>query len=184
MIFSPNFNLWQKLFLDFQMYLQSNHILLDSFNIQMQFNCFQQFLMNNQNSLVFQSISKQNQVFQQFLIWRQWQQPQPQPILGILPRDNITETLKVGSGEFNTTFTMITNSGHKVVIKASSDTTFEELFKMYMKKIGLPLESIGKDVFFFINGAKIDPKTKESIDSMNLNFAQILVSDFKSNLGA
>ena len=149
MNFSPNFNLWQKLFLDFQMYLQSNHILLDSFNIQMQFNCFQQFLMNNQNSLVFQSISKQNQVFQQFLIWRQWQL-QPQPILGILPRDNITETLKVGSGEFNTTFTMITNSGHKVVIKASSDTTFEELFKMYMKKIGLPLESIGKDVFFLL----------------------------------
>ena len=72
----PNFNYRPKLFLDFQMYLQTNHILLDSLNMQMKFNCFQQFLMTNQNSLTFQSISKQNQVFQQFLIWRQYQQYQ------------------------------------------------------------------------------------------------------------
>ena len=55
---------------------------------------------------------------------------------------------------------------------------------MYMKKIGLPLESIGKDVFFIYNGSKIDPKTKESIGSMQLDFSYILVSDFKNNIGA
>ena len=180
----PNFNLYQQLFQQFQIYLLSNQILLDSFNIKMQFKYFQQFLMTNQNPLTLQPISKQNQVFQQFLMWRQYQQPFPKTIQGILPRDKITEKLNMRNGESITKVIIVASTGHKVIINASSDTTFEEIFKMYMKKIGLPLESIGKDVMFFVNGAKQDPKSKESIGSTFYIFGHIIVSDLKNNNGA
>ena len=180
----PNFNLYQQLFRQFQMYLLSNQILLDSFNNQMQFNCFQQFIMTNQNPLTFQPKSKQNQVFQQFLMWRKYQQSFPKPIQGVLPRNKITETLNMRDKKFITNNIFHANTGHKVIIKVSSDTTIEELLKMYVKKIGLSIESVEKDIMFFFNGAKLDPKSKEKIGLALFDFNNILVSDFKNNIGA
>ena len=180
----PNFNLYQQLFRQFQMYLLSNQILLDSFNNQMQFNCFQQFIMTNQNPLTFQPKSKQNQVFQQFLMWRKYQQSFPKPIQGVLPRNKITETLNMRDKKFITNNIFHANTGHKVIINVSSDTTIEELLKMYVKKIGLSIESVEKDIMFFFNGAKLDPKSKEKISLALFDFNKILVSDFKNNIGA
>ena len=138
----PNFNLYHQLFRQFQMYLLSNQILLDSFNMQMQFNCFQQFIMTNQNPLSLQPKSKQNQVFQQFLMWRKYQQTFPKPIQGVLPRNKITETLNMRDKGSITNNIFHANTGHKVIINVSSDTTIEELLKMYVKKIGLSIESV------------------------------------------
>jgi hypothetical protein len=192
-------NPWQQIFTQFQMYLQQSQILFDSFNYQMKFSCFQSFLINMQNPLAFQPMQMQNQVFQQFLMWRQNQQPQPQPQPqptppttannannngGVLQRDNITEVLDVGSGGYVINVTMSASTGHKVVIKAGPETTIEELLKMYMKKMGLSTDSIGKDVMFLFNGAQLEPKSQDKIGSKFRVTAAITVYDLKGIIGA
>ena len=187
-------NPWQQVFVQFQMYLQQSQILFDSFNMQMQFNCFQQFIINMSSPLAFQPVQTQNQVFQQFLIWRQNQQPQQQPAPfnppinnnngGVLPNNKITETIDAGGGGYVINVTMSASTGNKVVIKASPDTTIEELLKMYMKRMGLSNDSIGKDVMFLYNGAQLDCKSQEKIGSKFHIAAAITVYDLKGIIGA
>lgn len=193
----PNINAWQQLFFQFQMYLQQNQILFDSLNPQMQFTYFQQFIMMNSNPLVYQP-AMQSQAFQQFLMWRQCQppqpqpQPQPQPVqpnqnnnMGVIRRDNLTESIDASGGSgFIINVTMTASTGHKVVIKASGETTIEDLLKMYMKKMGLSPDSIGKDVMFLFNGAQLDPKSQEKLGSKFRVTAAITVYDLKGIIGA
>lgn len=191
-----NINVWQQLFLQFQMYLQQNQILFDSLNPQMQFSYFQQFIMMQNNTLAFQPIPMQSQVFQQFLMWRQCQHPQPQPQpqpaqpnpnnnMGVIRRDNLTESIDASGGSgFIINVTMTASTGHKVVIKASGETTIEELLKMYMRKMGLSPDSIGKDVMFLFNGAQLDPTSKEKLGSKFRVTAAITVYDLKGIIGA
>jgi hypothetical protein len=195
----PQINPWQQIFTQFQMYLQQSQILFDSFNYQMKFSCFQSFIINMQSPLAFQPVQMQNQVFQQFLMWRQNQQPQPQPQPqptpptsannannngGVLPRDNITEMLDVGSGGYVINVTMSASTGHKVVIKAGPEATIEELLKVYMKKMGLSPDSIGKDIMFLFNGSQLDAKSKEKLGSKFRATAAITVYDLKGIIGA
>ena len=200
----PQVNPWQQEFLQFQMYLQQSQILFDSFNFQMQFNCFQQFIISIGSQLAYQPVQMQTQAFQQFLMWRQSQiqsppsPPSPLPIQitthtpsnsqnnnnGVLPRNNITDSMEVGSGGYIINVTMNASTGHKLVIKAGSDTTIDELLKCYMKRMGLSQESIGKDIMFMYNGAKLQPDDKQKICTMFRNAAAITVYDIKGIIGA
>lgn len=199
----PQANPWQQVFLQFLMYLQQSQILFDSFNFQMQFNCFQQFIISIASPLAFQPVQMQTQVFQQFLMWRQSQiQPPPSPSPnnipiptptpsnsqnnnnGVLPRDKITDSMEVGSGGSIINVTLNASTGHKVVIKAGSDTTIDELLKSYMRRMGLSQESIGKDIMFMYNGAKLLPDNKAKICTIFRNAATITVYDIKGIIGA
>ncbi len=192
----PQVNPWQQVFLQFLLYLQQSQILFDSFNFQMQFNCFQQFIISISSPLAFQPVQMQTQVFQQFLMWRQSQiqlpipKPAPTPSNpqnnnnGVLPRDKITDSMEVGSGGSIINVTLNASTGHKVVIKAGSDTTVDELLKSYMKRMGLSEQSIGKDIMFMYNGAKLLPDNKAKICTMFRNAASITVYDLKGIIGA
>lgn len=192
----PQVNPWQQVFLQFLLYLQQSQILFDSFNFQMQFNCFQQFIISISSPLAFQPVQMQTQVFQQFLMWRQSQiqlpipKPAPTPSNpqnnnnGVLPRDKITDSMEVGRGGSIINVTLNASTGHKVVIKAGSDTTVDELLKSYMKRMGLSEQSIGKDIMFMYNGAKLLPDNKAKICTMFRNAASITVYDLKGIIGA
>ena len=168
-------NLWQnqQIFLQFQMFLTQSQTPFDTLNQQMQFNYFQQFIRMNGNPLAFQPLQMQNQVFQQFLMWRQSQQmPKPNQSnngngnnKGVLKRDKITETMNLGSGGLIINITMTASTGHKVVIQASADSTIEELLLKYVQKMGLSPDSVGRDIMFLFNGAKLDPHSKEKLGS-------------------
>ena len=193
----PQVNPWQQVFLQFQMYLQQSQILFDSFNFQMQFNCFQQFIISISSPLAYQPVQMQTQVFQQFLMWRQSQiqtptppKPSPTPFNsqnnnnGALPRDKITDSMEVGSGGFIINVTMNASTGHKVVIKAGSETTIQELLECYMKRIGLSPDLVGKDIMFMYNGAKLEPNAQKKIGQEFRNAATITVYDLKGIIGA
>ena len=197
----PQVNPWQQVFLQFLLYLQQSQILFDSFNFQMQFNCFQQFIISISSQLAYQPVQIQTQVFQQFLMWRQSQiQPSPSPLPitkpnptnsnsqnnnnGALPRDNITESMEVGSGGYIINVTMNASTGHKVVIKAGSETTIKELLECYMKRMGLSPDLVGKDIMFMYNGAKLEPNAQKKIGAEFRNAASITVYDLKGIIGA
>ena len=123
-------------------------------------------------------------------MWRQCQQPQPQPNpaqpnqnnnIGVIRRDYLTETIDAAGGSgFIINVTMTASTGHKVVIKASGETTIENLLKMYI----LSPDSIGKDVMFLFNGAQLDPKSQEKLGSKFRVTAAITVYDLKGIIGA
>ena len=75
------------------------------------------------------------------------------------------------------TITFNANTGRKDVIEMNSNKTIENMLKEYANKVYLPLDSIGKDVFFLFNGAQLDPKSQETIGSKFRVTACITVYD-------
>ena len=81
--------------------------------------------------------------------------------------------------------TLITSAGYKVVISATKDMTFEDLFINYANKVGVPLDAIGTQIVFLCNGGKLDPKSKQPISTVFKNsMGNIAVLDQGNIVGA
>ena len=154
---------------------------------QWQFQMFQQQFMQQQTQ------QQQQQMWLQFPIWLQQNQLHLQPQIQqsqqgfqkIFLRGKPIESISLGSGQNIINLTMIDSStGHKVVIAASADTTIKNLLKIYIKKIGLNLNVIGKDFMFAYNGTKLDDNSHQSIGSIFRNNGVISVYDISNIIGA
>ena len=150
---------------------------------QWQFQMFQQQMMQQQQYQMWQQ--QQQQMWQQFLQSLQQNQQNLQPqnqqsqqgSHEKLPRNKPDEAISLGRGQNIINVTMNANTGHKVVIAANADTTIENLLKIYIKKSGLNLNVIGKDIMFLYHGAQLDYNSHQSIGSMFRNIAVINVYD-------
>ena len=82
--------------------------------------------------------------------------------------------------------TLSTTAGYKVVIPASKDMTFENLFINYANKVGVPLDAIGTQIVFLCNGGKLDPKSKQPISTIfkHQSMGNITVLDQGNIVGA
>ena len=82
--------------------------------------------------------------------------------------------------------TLSTTAGYKVVIPASKDMTFEDLFINYANKVGVPLDAIGTQIVFLCNGGKLDPKSKQPISTVfkHQSMGNITVMDQGNIVGA
>ena len=82
--------------------------------------------------------------------------------------------------------TLSTTAGYKVVIPASKDMTFENLFINYTNKVGVPLDAIGTQIVFLCNGGKLDPKSKQPISTVfkHQSMGNIAVMDLGNIVGA
>ena len=81
--------------------------------------------------------------------------------------------------------TFFSSTGFNIMITASKFTSFEELFKIYMKRLNLPDTHIGKDILFSFNGKIVDHKSKVAIwNYLKMNNSRIEVLDIGNVLGA
>jgi len=162
-----NMNQWQIPM--FQLLMMQQHY-------QMWQDPFQQWLLQNQ-----QYLQQQNQQMQ----FQQIRQLQSQQRTNeILPRGKPDETISMGKGQNIINVTMKASTGHKVIIAANADTTIKNLLKMYIKRIGLSLDVIGKDIMFLYNCVQLDYNSQQSIGSMLGNTANIIVYDKNGIIGA
>ena len=80
---------------------------------------------------------------------------------------------------------LTTTAGYKVIIPASKNMSFEDLFINYANKVGVPHDAIGTKIVFLCNGGKVDPKSKQPISSLfKLSMGNITVLDQANIVGA
>ena len=75
------------------------------------------------------------------------------------------------------------SSGLKVILKVSKETTYKDLMRKYVQKIGLSEDVINRDIIFLFNGGKMDPNSPEDIGKLP-DFASITVIDQNNIIGA
>jgi hypothetical protein len=96
----------------------------------------------------------------------------------ILDSINGNNTLK-----YNIVFQTCAGTKHKII--APINLRMIDLFKYYVRKIGLSEYVLGKDLFFISNANKIDVKETRTIKEMGITDNQlILVIDAKNLVGA
>ncbi len=81
----------------------------------------------------------------------------------------------------------VASSGLKVVIIVPDYITFKELFKLYVKKIGVSKELLGKELIFIFNALTIEPNDERKISELfTKSFQQMAITVVDSNnvLGA
>ena len=80
---------------------------------------------------------------------------------------------------------LTTTAGYKVIIPASKNMSFEDLFINYANKVGVPHDAIGTKIVFLCNGGKVDPKSKKPISSLfKQSMGNITVLDQANIVGA
>ena len=81
--------------------------------------------------------------------------------------------------------TLTATSGLKVVIAAPKTMTFSELFKNYVKKVGVPEDVIGTKIVFLFNAEKLKVDSQEPISTLFKTFnANVTVLDQGNIIGA
>ena len=81
--------------------------------------------------------------------------------------------------------TLTATSGLKVVIAAPKTMTFSELFKNYVKKVGVPEDVIGTKIVFLFNAEKLKVDSQEPISTLFKAFnANVTVLDQGNIIGA
>ena len=105
----------------------------------------------------------------------------------VMPRKEetlyVNKELQNKPDTINVTFS--SSTGFNIMITASKFTSFEELFKIYMKRLNLPDTHIGKDILFSFNGKIVDHKSKVAIwNYLKMNNSRIEVLDIGNVLGA
>ena len=81
--------------------------------------------------------------------------------------------------------TFYSSTGFNIMITVSKFISFEELFKIYMKRLNLPDTHIGNDILFSFNGKIVDHKSKVPIwNFLIMNNSRIEVLDIGNVLGA
>ena len=84
----------------------------------------------------------------------------------------------------NVTVTFTTTGGYRVIITASKNMTFEDLFINYANKVGVPHDAIEAKIVFLHNGGKLDPKSKDPISTLfKQSMANITVFDQENIIG-
>ena len=72
----------------------------------------------------------------------------------------------MGMGNNNTVYVIFTHiSGLKVLINAPKTMTFSQLFKNYVKKVGVPADVIGTKIMFFYNATELKVDSQEPIST-------------------
>jgi len=81
--------------------------------------------------------------------------------------------------------TLTATSGLKVVIPAQKSMSLSQLFKIYVKKVGVPESVIGTKIVFLFNAEKLDPYSQQPITNFFKAFnANITVLDQANIIGA
>ena len=102
----------------------------------------------------------------------------------LLPRTPNSPTIDMGNGPNIMNITLNASTGNKTVINATAETTIENLLKMYIVKLGLSPDVIGKEIMFLYNGAQLDFKSTSPIGSLFRGTAVITVYDVGGIIGA
>ena len=97
-----------------------------------------------------------------------------------------TQLSAMGMGNNNViNVTLTATSGLKVVIAAPKTMTFSELFKNYVKKVGVPEDVIGTKIVFLFNAEKLKVDSQEPISTLFKTFnANVTVLDQGNIIGA
>ena len=98
--------------------------------------------------------------------------PNSSEIIGLVPRYSKTS---IDDGEYLINITFYESTRRRVNITMNNNNTIENLCKEYANKIGLPVDSLGKDVSFLYNGSQLDYKTQTTIGNMFRNSSIITV---------
>ena len=81
--------------------------------------------------------------------------------------------------------TLTATSGLKVVIPAQKSMSLSQLFKIYVKKVGVPESVIGTKIVFLFNAEKLDHNSQQPITNFFKAFnANITVLDQANIIGA
>ena len=81
--------------------------------------------------------------------------------------------------------TLAATSGLKVVIPAQKSMSLSQLFKIYVKKVGVPESVIGTKIVFLFNAEKLDHNSQQPITNFFKAFnANITVLDQANIIGA
>ena len=75
------------------------------------------------------------------------------------------------------------STGSSAVIKAPKNTSIKEIVKLYVKRLGLSEDVIGKDLVFLFCGEKLDTDSEEAISKFP-DMASITVFDQNNVIGA
>ena len=105
---------------------------------------------------------------------------------GVLPRGNyVNGDISVAKGEDMVNITFDASTGVKTIVCVKKTTQFKDIFKEYVKKLGLLENVIGKQIVFLFNGKKLDENSEDTPKSLKLqNMASITVFDVGNVIGA
>jgi hypothetical protein len=103
-----------------------------------------------------------------------------------LPRGNyVNGDINVAKGEDMMNITFDASTGVKTIVCVKKTTQFKDIFKEYVKKLGLFENVIGKQIVFLFNGKKLDENSEDTPKSLKLqNMASITVFDVGNVIGA
>jgi len=76
------------------------------------------------------------------------------------------------------------STGRKTVMEIKRTNSLEEMFKEYVKIIGISEDKIIKEIIFLYNGNKLDVKSKESVGNFfckKYNISKITITVFDRN---
>jgi len=76
------------------------------------------------------------------------------------------------------------STGRKTVMEIKRTNSLEEMFKQYVKIIGVSEDNIVKGIIFLYNGNKLDVKSKESVGNFfckEYNISKITITVFDRN---
>ena len=76
------------------------------------------------------------------------------------------------------------SSGLKVIMTVPDDITFKELFRLYVRKIGIGENLLGKEIIFLFNAETINVNDETKITSKLSNLGVITVVDQNNVIGA
>ena len=102
----------------------------------------------------------------------------------LLPRKDKTEyeTVYKGNNPNMINIALNASSGLKIMITTTVDTTIAELFKIYVKKVGLPESVINNEIVFLFDGEKLEANNRQ-IGYLFKDGAKILVIDVQGIIG-
>ena len=70
-----------------------------------------------------------------------------------------------------------TSTGVKTEIGVNKTKTIKDMMEVYANKIGFPKEAIGKEIKFLYNGANLDAKANDPVESVLEDFSSVIVFD-------
>ncbi len=165
MNFNINNNMYMfQMFQLFQQWLMSMNMNPNMMNLNQnnmcQNNMFQQFLnANNINNFNPQNtnFNPQNMNFNPQNMNVNADQNEPK---GVIEKGDkfiqFTDNLGKTNNNIMANIYLIASSGLKVLLNVPEDITMKELFRLYVKKLGISPKHLGKDIIFIYNAETID----------------------------
>ena len=171
-----NMNVFKNMMVPFMLMMNNNMMNNNMMNNNMMNNNMMNNNMNNINNNMNNNIN--NSIKEQA----------PQPLLARGDRTlQFKNEFPYVNEESLRNINFVASSGLKVVIIVPDYITFKELFKLYVKKIGVSDRLLGKELIFIFNALTIEPNDERKISELfTKSFQQMAITVVDSNnvLGA